>query len=85
MVQVSAIAEELGLKNKLIQSQIDSGEAYALLSRDFDSLEEHTVTFISTLIFNERRQRLNGNMGYRVIEANIRKLLNNPPNEQSWC
>jgi hypothetical protein len=24
-------------------------------------------------------------VGYRVIEANIRELLNNPPNEQSWC
>lgn len=36
----------------------------------------------STLIFNEGRQRLNGNVGYRVIEANIRELLHNLPEEQ---
>ena len=79
------IAEELGIDITLIQAQIDSGEAYALLSKDFDLIKEHQVTVSPTLIFNEGRQRLNGNVGYRVIEANIRELLNNPTNEQSWC
>jgi predicted DsbA family dithiol-disulfide isomerase len=80
-----AIAEELRLPIAAIQEQIDSGEAYALLSKDFELVKEHTVTVSPTLIFNEGRQRLNGNVGYRVIEANIRELLNNPPDEQSWC
>jgi predicted DsbA family dithiol-disulfide isomerase len=80
-----AIAEELGLPTAAIQKQIDSGEAYAQLSQDFDLVKEHTVSVSPTLIFNEGRQRLNGNVGYRVIEANIRELLNNPPGEQSWC
>ncbi len=79
------IAEKLGLDVTLIQEQIDNGEAYALLSKDFDLIKEHQVSVSPTLIFNEGRQRLNGNVGYRVIEANIRELLNNPPNEQSWC
>jgi predicted DsbA family dithiol-disulfide isomerase len=79
------IAESLGLPIDLIQAQIDSGAAYALLSKDFDLVKEHTVTVSPTLIFNEGRQRLNGNVGYRVIEANIRELLHNPPGEQSWC
>ncbi len=79
------IAEKLGLPIDLIQAQIDSGAAYARLSEDFDLVKEHTVTVSPTLIFNEGRQRLNGNVGYRVIEANIRELLNNPPGEQSWC
>jgi len=56
-----------------------------LLSKDFDLIKEHTVTVSPTLIFNEGRQRLNGNVGYRVIEANIRELLHNPTEEQSWC
>ena len=79
------IAESLGLDVTLIQEQIDNGEAYALLSKDFDLIKEHQVSVSPTLIFNEGRQRLNGNVGYRVIEANIRELLNNPPSEQSWC
>ncbi|MBL1178228.1 DsbA family oxidoreductase [Pantanalinema sp. GBBB05] len=80
-----AIAEELGLPIAAIQAQIGSGEAYAQLSKDFDLVKEHTVSVSPTLIFNEGRQRLNGNVGYRVIEANIRELLHNPPGEQSWC
>lgn len=80
-----AIAEELGLPIAALQEQIDSGEAYAQLSKDFDLVKEHTVSVSPTLIFNEGRQRLNGNVGYRVIEANIRELLHNPPDEQSWC
>jgi predicted DsbA family dithiol-disulfide isomerase len=80
-----AIATELGLPIAAIQAQIDSGAAYAQLSKDFELVKEHTVTVSPTLIFNEGRQRLNGNVGYRVIEANIRELLYNPPGEQSWC
>ncbi|WP_041550142.1 DsbA family oxidoreductase [Chamaesiphon minutus] len=80
-----AIAKKLGLPIDLIQDRIDSGAAYARLSKDFDLAKEHTVTVSPTLIFNEGRQRLNGNVGYRVIEANIRELLHNPPGEQSWC
>ncbi|MDP5018816.1 MAG: DsbA family protein [Dolichospermum sp.] len=79
------IAEELSLPIAAIQAQIDSGEAYAQLSKDFDLVKEHTVTVSPTIIFNEGRQRLNGNVGYRVIEANIRELLHNPAGEQSWC
>lgn len=79
------IAKTLGLPVNKIKTQIDSGEAYAELSRDFELVKEHGVTVSPTLIFNEGRQRLNGNVGYRVIEANIRELLHNPPGEQSWC
>jgi predicted DsbA family dithiol-disulfide isomerase len=79
------LAQELGLPIAAIQAQIESGEAYAQLSKDFELVKEHTVTVSPTLIFNEGRQRLNGNVGYRVIEANIRELLHNPLGEQSWC
>jgi predicted DsbA family dithiol-disulfide isomerase len=79
------IAKKLGLPKKEIQSMIDSGEAYASLSKDLELVKEHHVTVSPTLIFNEGRQRLNGNVGYRVIEANIRELLHNPPDENSWC
>lgn len=79
------LAEELGLPTTDIQAQINSGEAYALLSKDFELVKEDTVTVSPTLIFNDGRQRLNGKVGYRVIEANIRGLLHNPPDEQSWC
>ena len=54
-----AIAEELNLPIAAIQAQIDSGEAYAQLSKDFDLVKDLTVSVSPTLIFNEGRQRLN--------------------------
>jgi predicted DsbA family dithiol-disulfide isomerase len=80
-----AIAEDLALPLDAIQEQIDRGAAYARLSKDFDLVRENTITVSPTLMFNEGRQRLNGNVGYRVIEANIRELLHHPSGEQSWC
>jgi len=79
------IAESLKLPINVIKAAIDSGEAYAQLAKDAELVKEHNVTVSPTLIFNEGRQRLNGNVGYRVIEANIRELLHNPAGEQSWC
>lgn len=79
------LAEELKLPIAAIQAQIDSGEAYAQLSKDFDLVKEQSILVSPTLVFNEGRQRLNGNVGYRVMEANIRELLHNPPGEESWC
>jgi predicted DsbA family dithiol-disulfide isomerase len=80
------IAKELGLPVTKIKAEIESGAAYAELSRDFDLTKEYNIAVSPTLIFNEGRQRLNGNVGYRVIEANIRELLtNNLPDRQSWC
>lgn len=68
-----------------VEAAIANGEAYAELARDLDLAREHAVTVSPTLIFNEGRQRLNGNVGYRVIEANIRELLRSPAGELSWC
>jgi hypothetical protein len=38
------------------------------------------------MILNEGRQKLFGNVGYRIIEANIHELLREPnPDQASWC
>ena len=79
------IAESLGFPIGAIEDQINSGAAYAALSRDFNLVRDYAVKVSPTMIFNEGRQRLNGNVGYRVIEANIRELIYSPPMEASWC
>ncbi len=39
-----------------------------------------------TMILNQGRQKLFGNLGYRIIEANIEELLREPdPDQASWC
>ncbi|MFO1320842.1 MAG: DsbA family protein [Burkholderiales bacterium] len=79
------IAETCGVPAAPVEAAIRSGAAYAELSRDLDLARELNVTVSPTLIFNEGRQRLNGNVGYRVIDANLRELLRKPDGEQSWC
>lgn len=37
------------------------------------------------MTFNEGRQTLSRNVGYRVLEANIRELIERPAGQQSWC
>lgn len=70
---------------EIVDSYIDSGEAFLALSEDMQLANEMTVRSSPTLIFNEDRQRLAGNVGYRIIEANIRELIDRPERQHSWC
>ena len=39
-----------------------------------------------TFVLNDGRQKLYGNVGFRIIEANIQELLREPkPDQASWC
>ena len=39
-----------------------------------------------SFVLNEGRQKLYGNVGYRILEANIHELLRAQPADQaSWC
>jgi hypothetical protein len=39
-----------------------------------------------SLVLNEGRQKLYGNVGFRVIEANVQGLLHAAgPEDASWC
>jgi predicted DsbA family dithiol-disulfide isomerase len=68
-----------------VETCIRSGEAFAVMSGDMQLAREQQIRSSPTLIFNEDRQRLSGNVGYRIIEANIRELLEKPRAGQSWC
>lgn len=79
------LAEDLELDRSAIERALDSGEAFAALSADMDRAAALHVSVSPTLVFNEGRQRLNGNVGFRIIEANVRELLRQGEVEHSWC
>jgi predicted DsbA family dithiol-disulfide isomerase len=80
------IALSLGLSVTGIHSLIDDGKAYAALESDRLAAEVYKVPGSPTLVLNEGRQLLYGNVGYRIIEANVRELLANPDQgEAAWC
>ncbi len=85
MTELLAIAERQGIEIAGLENKLESGQAFALVSHDFKSVDALGVRSSPTMIFNEGRQTLSGNVGYRILEANIRELLQHPAGQQSWC
>jgi len=80
------VAETLQLPLKSIHELIDSGKAHAALHLDEEARDSYKVPGSPTLVLNEGRQMLYGNLGYRILDANVRELLHNPEmGEASWC
>ena len=83
-----AVAEELGLCVAAIEAELDTGRAHARFYDDLELARDLDVRVSPSLVFNEGRQRLIGNVGYRVIEANVRELLQQREvalEQASWC
>jgi hypothetical protein len=62
-----------------------TGAVHAALAEDLEPARTQSVAASPTLLFNEGRQRLTSNVGYRIIEANILELLEGAPGQLSWC
>ena len=79
------IAEALKIPVGKIQSLLDSGVAHAKLSDDIQLKQKHEVKGSPTLVFNEGRQMIYGNVGYKVVAANIEELLKSSDQQANWC
>lgn len=79
------IAKKLKLPVNKIIDQIQTGAAFAELDQDLQIRDKYVVKGSPTLIFNEGRQSLYGNVGYSVIEANVHELLYRGESQASWC
>ena len=81
-----SIAEALGVDIDAIEESIHEGRAFARLSADYQDADKMRIEGSPTFILNEGRQKLYGNVGFRIIEANIKELLREPSGTQaSWC
>ncbi len=80
-----AVLERGQLPIEKICTLIDSGEAYAELASDMALASANTVQSSPTVLLNENRQRLAGNVGYKILEANILELIEDSTERQSWC
>jgi predicted DsbA family dithiol-disulfide isomerase len=81
-----AVSETVGVSVNDVQEAIDCGAAHADLEADHRDQQILMVQGSSTFILNEGRQKLYGNVGYGVIEANIKELLRSPmAGAASWC
>lgn len=81
-----SILESLAIPVDDVRALIDNGKAFAALHLDDEAKQRYRVTGSPTLVLNEGRQLLYGNIGFRIIDANVRELLHNPQHgEASWC
>lgn len=80
------VLEELGIEVARVEKWIENGQAFADLETDQQQKLDLKAQGSPCFSLNAGRQTLFGNVGYRVIEANIRELLRNPmPDQASWC
>jgi predicted DsbA family dithiol-disulfide isomerase len=79
------IAEEQSLDASELRQALRTGSAIAELSTDLRDAAASGVRGSPTWVLNEGRQLLYGNVGYRILSANIEELLKHPGSEASWC
>ncbi|HIG65594.1 MAG TPA: disulfide bond formation protein DsbA [Methyloprofundus sp.] len=85
MQVLMGIARAMQLPLAEIQRVLDDGTALAAVCRDIELRDGFRVEGSPTYILNEGRQKLYGNVGYRIIEANLHEILKQPKMEASWC
>jgi predicted DsbA family dithiol-disulfide isomerase len=82
---ILGIARTMEIDPARLRTLIDNGEAMAALMSDYKLAQENNVKGSPTWIMNNGRQILYGNVGYRVLHANIEEILKHPEQEASWC
>lgn len=80
------IATRLGIDARQIEQKLRSSEALAALVIDYGQAADNGIAGSPTFLMNGGRQKLFGNVGYRLLEANVQELLRRPKeDEASWC
>lgn len=76
---------DVGISSSAIEAKVKSGEAMAEVCRDIELRDQLKIEGSPTYYLNQGRQKLYGNVGYRVVSANLRELLEQPGDQASWC
>ncbi len=82
---LSGLVKAVGLNQDLINTSINDGSAIAALMHDYHKSKQQSVKGSPSYVIDGGRQILYGNVGYRVLLANIEELLKRPSDEASWC
>jgi len=80
------IAEAIGVDIGAVEDCVHGGIAFARLAADYQDAEKMRIEGSPSFVLNDGRQKLYGNIGFRLIEANVRELLRAPRiDDASWC
>lgn len=73
------------LDGNLINNSIRDGSAMCELMKDYQTSKQQNIKGSPSYVMDGGRQTLYGNVGYRVLHANVEELLKHPHDEASWC
>lgn len=80
------IAYQHNVSKDSIVKYLNNGQAMALFSSELLMKESFKLEGSPTYLLNENRQKLFGNVGYKIMEANVAELIVDDNLEQaSWC
>lgn len=82
---LKTLVEQQKLDLPLIEAEVTNGSAMAALMNDYQKANAESLKGSPSYVLDNGRQVLFGNVGYRVLAANIEELLKNPAGEASWC
>lgn len=82
---IHAHVKSLGLTVEAVRHALSDGNAHAMLWQDQLLREKYQLRGSPTYVLDNGRQSLFGNVGYRILEANIKELLEKPAGGASWC
>jgi len=80
------IANIYSVDKKMLEKYLNNGSAMALFCSEMAMKERYKLEGSPTYILNNNRQRLFGNVGYKIMQANVAELLNDDGiANASWC
>jgi len=82
---LARVARAQGLDVTALQAAQDDGRALAALAADQQAAREGRIAGSPTWVLNEGRQILYGNVGYRIVRANLEAYLQGERGGASWC
>ena len=83
--ELSQLAHNMDIPDSAVQRSLGNGSALAALSHDLHDARQQHLRGSPTWVLNEGRQVLFGNVGYRILHANIEELLRIDRGGASWC
>lgn len=85
MTVLFSLIEQANYDTKPVKDTIDSGSAIAALMANYQQAKLQSLKGSPTYIIDNGRQVLYGNVGYRILHANIEEQIKAPVGEASWC
>ena len=79
------LQKRFGVDIDAVEKRLHDGTAFARLATDYQDSDRMHIEGSPSFVLKEGRQKLYGNVGFRIIEANIQELLRVADGDQASC